>query len=815
MNSASTIAAVKRYPITQSPFFNPETGYWAGRGIWPATWIDHPDRPPTKPSVALFRLKWACSESVTVRIHVSADNRYRLFLDGRPIGRGPERGSPERWFYESYDLELNAGTHVLLAQSWWLGDTTAPWAQMSIRSGFLLAAEGEWTEIVSTGLAPWESCIMPGFEFPGISKSIPSFCAVGNRLKLDGTVFPWGFENGTTGDWKPALTVAPAIDGKYRDANRAWVLFPATLPPMLEQVRAAGKLRHLSARTADEPVTPANHLEGESESWRQWLRGKGAVTLPPHTNRVAVLDIDDYCCAYPVLTVSGGHGSSIRIDWAESLYALNGADDPAGGGTVKRSKGHRDEIDGRHFIGIGDEFIPDGGAHRQLTTLWWEAGRYLQITVRTGDQPLSLDAFHLLETRYPLEMDGQWSSSAPGMGSVIPLAVRALQMCSHETYMDCPYYEQLMYVGDTRLQVLTTYVLTRDDRLPRKAVQAFADSQRLSGFTRSAFPSHTLQVIPPFSLWWVCMAHDYRMWRDDGEWTITIQPALRAVMDAFRNLIRPDGLLNAPPEWNFVDWSTAWRDGIPPHADFDPSGVINFQCVLAFLAKAELEDGFGAPDMAARDRAAALALMNAIRRHFWCPTRRLFADTTDKKTFSEHVQCLAILSGLTSKEETQSIGSILIDEHNLTKTTIYFMHYLFEALYRIGRADLIQSRMSLWQNLVDNGLRTTVEAPEPTRSDCHAWGAHPLYHYYASVLGIRPAAPGFQRVRIAPQPGDLKSVEGRLPHPSGWINMSFHRKKPGHEVSIELPDGIAGEFIWQDQTTPLTPGKNLWRDDLR
>ena len=37
-------------------------------------------------------------------------------------------------------------------------------------------------------------------------------------------------------------------------------------------------------------------------------------------------------------------------------------------------------------------------------------------------------------------------------------------MCAHETYMDCPYYEQMMYVGDTRLEVLTTYAISRDDR---------------------------------------------------------------------------------------------------------------------------------------------------------------------------------------------------------------------------------------------------------------------------------------------------------------------------------------------------------------
>ena len=40
---------------------------------------------------------------------------------------------------------------------------------------------------------------------------------------------------------------------------------------------------------------------------------------------------------------------------------------------------------------------------------------------------------------------------------MIPVALRTLEMCSHDTSMDCPYYERLNYVGDTRLQSLVAY----------------------------------------------------------------------------------------------------------------------------------------------------------------------------------------------------------------------------------------------------------------------------------------------------------------------------------------------------------------------
>ena len=93
--------------------------------------------------------------------------------------------------------------------------------------------------------------------------------------------------------------------------------------------------------------------------------------------------------------------------------------------------------------------------------------------VQTADQPLVIDHLVLHETRYPLESASNFSASDPRLGQFFPIAMRALQMCSHETYMDCPYYEQLQYVGDTRLEALITYALTSDDRLPRQALRTF------------------------------------------------------------------------------------------------------------------------------------------------------------------------------------------------------------------------------------------------------------------------------------------------------------------------------------------------------
>jgi hypothetical protein len=106
------------------------------------------------------------------------------------------------------------------------------------------------------------------------------------------------------------------------------------------------------------------------------------------------------------------------------------------------------------------------------------------------------------------------------------------------------------------------------------------------------------------------------------------------------------------------------------------------------------------------------------------------------------------------------------------------------------------------------GLTTTPENPEPTRSDSHAWSAHPNYGLLATVLGVRPAGPGFRSVRIAPALGALQRAEGRVPHPLGDIEIRLTRGS-GKVLTgdVTLPAGLSGVFAWDGREQPLSPGR--------
>jgi hypothetical protein len=403
-------------------------------------------------------------------------------------------------------------------------------------------------------------------------------------------------------------------------------------------------------------------------------------------------------------------------------------------------------------------------------------------------------------------MNSQFSSSDQRLDKLIPVTLRGLQMCAHETYMDCPYYEQMMYVGDTRLEALTTYAISADDRLPRKAILLFERSRLADGFTQACYPSRDVQVIAPFALWWIGMVYDYALWRGDRAFIARMLPGVRSVLEGFLAHVNADNLLQASEGWNFTDWSSAWPLGVPPDGFDGLSGVLNWHLVYTLGLAARLEKWAGEALIAQRWQGWQDTIATASKTHFWDEPRGLLADDQAHTSFSEHTQCLALLSGaLEGEAYTRTVESLLGDV-SLTRTTIYFTHYLFETYYMLRQPAAFFKRMALWFGLQQQGFKTTPEQPEPSRSDCHGWGAHPLYHYFATLLGIRPASFGFEQVEIAPMSGHLTSLAGEMVHPNGLIQADLHFENNCVRGDISLPTGLTGTFRYAGKTHALKSG---------
>jgi alpha-L-rhamnosidase len=763
-------------------------------------WVKHPDQSPESASFCRYTLSFELDAPATIKLHVSADNRFELTCDGQYIGMGPDRSDIDHWSFHSYALALEAGTHELVADVHYLGlgYELRPCAQTCIEPGFILYAEDSPVD-VNTGSAPWQVTKLEGVGAEAIN--LRAYMVVGPNYTIDAAKY-----------FNPPAVVEPVVirngggNSESGLITRGWKLYPTRLPEQTRDAVVGGKIRCVT-NIADDQVFPDQDdadAPVPADQWQKLVEGQTAVTVPPNTRMTVLWDLDEYRTAYPQVTTSDGAGSKINLDWAESCYVnLLGEE-----GKSPHEKRNRDEIAGKYFRGNGDAFVPDGQA-RTFRAYWWRAGRYVRITVQTADQPLTIEELCLLESRMPLENESVFKSSDAELEPVIDVAVRGIQMCSHETYMDCPYYEQMMYVGDTRLQMLTSYVMSSEDRLNQRSLEIFDWSRQEKGFVLERCPSQPKQLSCTFSMVWALMLRDYAWWRADEDFLQQRMKGLRCMLEEFKAL--PDTyapLLPPLPGWSFMDWVGGLSRTDRPVPEGMCSALTNLLFLNALCAAAELENTFGEPHLAQYNRDWAKRIAMAIDDKFWVEQRALFADDLEHTTFSEHAQCLALLSGMFSHHEERCFES-LITADDLTPTTVYFSFYLLETLAKFGRGDLLHQKLDFWKQMLTMGFKTPVEMPEPSRSDCHAWGSHPLFHMHASLAGIRPDAPCFAKVRITPQPGSMTELSSTIPHPKGEVSLAMKLEGQTWQTQVSLPAGIEGTLVWRDQSHPLKDAMQL------
>jgi hypothetical protein len=756
---------------------------------WNAQWITHPTESVLDYGVFHFRKNFELAVVPNeFIIHVSADNRYRLFVNGQAVSFGPARGDLAHWFYESIDIAhyLKPGKNLLAAVVWNFGDDK-PWAQFSLKTALIVQGNSETEGIVNTD-ASWKVFKNKAYQpaSADAKEILGAFIVVGPCDRLDATQYPWNWETEAYNDqnWsKPKLIDVGHPRGVGTDIN--WVLTPRRIPQMEQKEQRFGTI----CRTSGINV-PNRFLAGDSK-----------LTIPANQKITILFDQGNLTTGYPELLISNGKGSRIKLIYAESLFDTKG------------NKGNRNEIEGKQIKGYADIFLPDGGSNRLFRPLWFRTWRYLQLEIETKNEALVIDDFKSEFTAYSLQENAVFESDQLELKQIWNTGWRTARLCANETYYDCPYYEQLQYTGDTRIQALISLYVSGDDRLVRNALLCYDESRFSEGLTQSRYPSVSPQVIPPFSLYWVDMVHDYWTLRDDPEFIQKFLPGIDQVLAWFALRIDPKtGLLGKVEYWNFVDWADEWPwisksriGGVPKGGrDDGQSSILTMQLAYAVQRAAELNDYFDRPVQAQKYKQLAQYLTKAAYQNCWDSTRNYLADTPDKTEFSMHAQIFGVLTNTIPENEQKAMIGRIMNDQKLVQPTLYFRFYLTQALKKTGLADRYLATLNPWKVMLNNGLSTFAEKQDPTRSDCHAWSASPNYDFLATVAGIRPSSPGFKTIRMEPALGELKFIKGQMPHPSGMIVFDLKRiGTDGIQGEVTLPEGLTGTFGWKGKTVAL------------
>jgi len=823
----STLAALAAFglaflglvPATASDAAGSGSGLPVARAVlerrWTGSWIACAGAPERDAGVYRFR-KVIDLPVVPARfvVHVSGDQRFVLHVNGQRVGAGPSRGDILFWRFQTFDLApfLKPGPNTLTALVWNFG-TQAPAAQVTDRTGFVVQGDGEAERAANTD-GSWECAPEPGHQpwpegMTPFRKDEPKYIVVGPGERLDASLYDWGWATSntkavSTSRYRPAVVSAPATPRSiaegpgYALTPDGRLLVPDELPPMEYRPVEAGVVVKSEGAT----------LEGFPE--------RGVARVPAHAKASLLVDRKTLVTGYPALAFSGGRGSRLRIGYQEALLE---PDKPW-------RKGHRDAFEGKRFVGYEDEVLPDGGAGRVFHPLWWRTWRYMRIEVETAAEPLTLDRLSVHFTGYPFEERARFDAADETLRRIWEVGWRTARLCAHETYVDCPYYEQLQYVGDTRIQALISYTVAGDDRLARQAIDAFDRSRRSEGLTFSRYPSAPQQFIPPFSLLWVGMVHDYWMWRDDPAFVRQKLGGTRTVLDWFAERSRPDGLVGRLPWWNFVDWSDGFEAGVPPQDADGGSVPVSLQLALALGEAAELEAALGEPERAARYRERKARIAETVRRLAWDEGRGLVADTPAKARFSQQANILALLADAVPKGRHAAVLDRVLamprpsiraafrggPAPEVARASVYFRFYLSRALEALDECERYLPELEPWREMLDVGLSTFAEIPDASvRSDCHAWSAHPNYDLLRIVAGLKPGSPGFATVRVEPHLGTLDRLDATMPHAKGEIAVSYRRAGAALQARVTLPPGLTGTFAWRGHTRALVAGEQSLR----
>ncbi|KAG4431958.1 hypothetical protein IFR05_012554 [Cadophora sp. M221] len=719
--------------------------------IWVPDWIDSsPSSINTAGLVVNFTRSFNLdSVPSTAILHISADTRYKIYVNDKRIAVGPSRSSLMIWYYDTLNIApyLRKGNNEIkiIVLRYFAGTRAAmPFERTSFPGLTVVGTIGSGAASVDIcSSKEWTAQLDESVLFPtGLVDDV--FLHISERISPTTAslpVEPKGYNMKTlNGDLLP------------------WRLRPRPIPMPVESPVAVDVIR-----TCSSSISVAD--------WNSCFSEARPLALPGQSSHIIELKAEVHSTAFSQWKFKASKRSQVRlkITYSEG-YELEPRAYP-----FFRTKADRLDSTTGHILGPYDSVtmdIPEG----EIVTyepFWFRTFRILRLEVEIGSELIELISFNATQVNYPLGVKATWME--PGdvdSEKIWEVSIRTMRNCMFDGYSDCPFYEQLQYSGDTRTVGLFHYLLSGDDRLMRQSISTFASSVTIEGLTQSRFPSHVPQIIAGFSLYWILQVCDHHLFFGDQMYSRSFLSRIDGVLDFFESHIDELGLVSGLPydAWQYVDWVTTWGateehpDKGVPTSGRKSNRHTYFSMLYAYVLKqaALLVRQVNRPAHAAEYEARAEALLLAIRKH--CYDGRFFTDSTadiaDDLAYSQHCQVFAVLSGAAVEGDHARLLTEAFAKPHFSKCSYMMKFYAFRA-FAIAGDDVYESAWThMWdpyRKMLANNLTTWEEDDVRQRSDCHAWGSVPIYEYCTELAGVRPVAPGSTKVLFKPR---LKLSEG-------------------------------------------------------
>lgn len=691
------------------------------------------------PCSAAFAWRFRCLISLSsvpgsARVLLTADPRYRLVVNGRLVDEGPQRGNLDAWPVSEVDLTpfLQPGPNEVAVFVFDFGAESAQW-QITHRPGL------------------WVESDLPGLRTPGAWRVSGQPLDV-HRQPLDLT---------------PTYLVTSPNEHQTESIPWFWPLGWAQIRE--EEVRVIGRGKGEGYGEADSgwwlvPRTVRVRESGETVPIWQVGADNQRVPLPPSTRfggkfGPLLLDLGEMRTGRPELECEGPGG---RLAYAEALFES------------PHRKGHRDLAAGKTFRGHQDSFrFVNGIGH--FSPVMWRTARYLQLD---AEAPSLLKTLVWRDVGADYEVQARFETEEEEIQRIWDVSLRTARLCATDLYQDCPYYEELQYVGDTRIQALLESYLSSNRARQRNALWQFARTQRPDGLFETRFPAREPQIIPGFCLWWVMMLHDW--WQTDPA-ALELGVMEEYLTVAYRAMRGVKRLAEAPDDaqfWCFADWNPAWPWGVPPGG----ARSLTYRLLWSLCARCYDVMADWANESGRRDLNG-----DPFRRAGSVRPGRLAKRGLDGRLIPQETGVIGTPCDLEEaywrllhKAWRMPIpGWKGLSAGSDQAASLHQLYYVHESRPN----DDYRPMLEPWRRLLADGLTTWPEVEVDARSDCHAWSAHPALSLLRRVAGVRPSAAGWAQCRIAPVPGTMPPFFAEIPHPHGRIRVAWD----GKQLDVDCP----------------------------
>lgn len=770
---------------------------WQARWIWARSHVD-------TCNFYLYARREFQTEAVgPAGAAVSCSSEYRLYVNGRYVGRGPSPCHPAFQYYDEHDVThlLRPGKNVIAAVCYNYGEDTH--CRPRAPGGFLLQLQignGE-PQVIATDQS-WR--VLPGFEWD--TGSARMFWTTGFQEVYDSRRKPvgWNVVGFDDSDWQ-----TPFVIGEV--GVEPWVaMVPREIPHLRErEVFAHSVLGYGEVdRGVVEPPDVATRMYAERlRPEPEVVECPGGILTPggdaaiirPGQDAFVALDFGREVVGFPTVRIRDGGTAVIDLGYSEALDE-NGRVHPTRQGILQ-----------------ADRLVTHGG-RQEWQTFGRRAFRYLQLTFRDLSAPLQIECVSVNTVGYPVEQVSEFECSDALLNDIWRVGAYTLSLCMQDQYEDCPLREHGQYPGDLRVGSLTNYYCFFDTALVRKGLAQYVQNQREDGFFNALWPSGTNHALPDYNLVWVMALHDYYLHTGDADLVERLFPNLRLLLDGWiRTQEGIHGLLVYEADagrmlqewWLFID-----------HAPLDKRGEVaayNAFYYQALRDASKLAAAVGCHEEARAWHSRADAVSRAFNERFWSDENGVYADCRVddvlSDTVSTHANTLAVLFGLADAERSRRIREYLESEAPRVRTSgPYFDFYVLQMLAKTGAiAEALRLIRSNWGEMLRRGATTWWETFDPLWEDgklcpdslCHGWSAAPTYFLPAEVLGVKPSIPGSDVVVIQPGVGDLEWARGRIKTHSHLIEVEWQRR-PGHfRLDVNAPGGFIAALPVEGFTDPV------------